>query len=100
MPTKMIPRDLTKVIIVEMSAFGINSDDDAFRVDRTAEFVEIGNCDTGAMVVPSLPETMGKTSLLALYCEATASGALVNKGTVLILDASAFSTNYGDTLIE
>jgi len=100
MPTKMIPRDLTKVIIAEMSTFGVNSDHGASKVDRTAEFVEVGKCNTGAMVVPSLPEIMGKTSLLALYCEDTASGALVNKGTVLILDASAFSTNYGDTLIE
>ncbi|KAI9566128.1 hypothetical protein HD554DRAFT_2174841 [Boletus coccyginus] len=99
MPTKMIPRDLTKVIIVEMSAFGVNSDDEASKIDRTAEFVEIGGCDAGAMVVPSLPEIMGKSSLLALYCEDTASGALVNRGTVLIMDASAFSTDYGDTLI-
>ena len=93
-----IPRDHTKVILVDMAALGVNSDDEASKVDRVVEFVEIGVCESLAMVA-DLPELSTKTSLLALCCEEMISGALLNKGTALILDASAFSTDHCDIVV-
>ena len=95
-----IPRDFTKVILVDMAALGVNSDDEASKVDRVVEFVEIGVCETLAILVDLPLEFSTKTSLLALCCQEMASGALLNKGTALILDASAFSTDHCDTVVE
>ena len=94
-----IPSHHTKVIIVDMLALGVDLDDETSEVDRVVEFVEIGVCETLALIA-DLPELLTKTSLLTLCCEEMASGALMNKGTALILDASAFSTEYCDIVIE
>ena len=100
MRTKAIPRDQTKVIIADMSTFGVSSDEDASKIDRVVEFVEIGKCEVGSLLLPSLPGLAKVTALLALYCEKTGLGTFVNKGTVLVTDASALSTEYGDIVIE
>jgi len=95
-----IPRDDTKVILVDMAALGVSSDDEASKIDKVVEFVEIGVCRTLAVLADLPPEFSRKTSLLALFCEEMPSGALLNKGAALILDASAFSTDYCDTVVE
>jgi len=99
-PREAIPRDDTKAILVDMATFGINSYEEASKIDRVVEFVEIGVCHTLAFIADLPPEFSMKTALLALCCEEMTSGALLNKGTVLILDASAFSTDHCDTVIE
>jgi len=95
-----IPRDDTKVILVDMAALGVSSDDEASKIDEVVEFVEIGVCRTLAVLADLPPEFSRKTSLLALFCEEMPSGALLNKGAALILDASAFSTDYCDTVVK
>ena len=98
MPTEAIPRDQIKVTIADESTFGTSSDGDASKIDRVVEFVEIGRCEVG-FLLPSLPRLTEVPALLALYCEKAGRRTLVNKGTVLITDASALSTGYDDIVI-
>lgn len=104
-PIATIPSHMTKVIIIDMSALGLDTmkDDDVFDenfgIDKIFEFVEIGECQTTAMLVDQM-EINNKTSLLTLCCERTASGNLVNRGTALILDASALSTAYLHVIVQ
>lgn len=104
-PIATIPSHMTKVIIIDMSALGLDTmkDDDVFDenfgIDKIFEFVEIGECQTTAMLVDQM-EINNKTSLLTLCCERTASGNLVNRGTALILDASALSTAYSHVIVQ
>ena len=95
-----IPNHDTKVIIVDMRTLGVNLDDETSEIDRVIEFVEVGVCAETLAIIADLPELATKTSLLTLCCEEMASGALINKGTALILDASALSTEYCDIVIE
>ena len=66
--------------------------DPVFSYEATMEFVEIGSCvhepflmDGGDM------HLVGRSSLLCLGCKANGSGVLENKGTILIINASALS---------
>lgn len=101
-PITAIPPHLTKVIIIEMSAFGLTDEEihaKDFGIDKIVEFVDIGMCTT-VLVLPDQWELSTKTSLLTLCCERTVSGNLVNRGTALIMDASALSPAYSNIVVQ
>ncbi|KDR73960.1 hypothetical protein GALMADRAFT_250678 [Galerina marginata CBS 339.88] len=92
-PTSNIPEENIRPVIV--SGESRLSDEDyansEVRYDKEVELVELGVCIHYALFAdPGDAKYMTQTALLALECEEP-SGHLVNRGTVLVLDASAFS---------
>lgn len=92
-PTSDIPDKKVHPVIV--SGESRLSDEEYFspevKYDKEVELVELGICVHHALFSdPGDEKYMRHTAILALECEES-SGCLLNRGTVLVLDASAFS---------
>jgi hypothetical protein len=92
-PTSEIPEEKIHVIIVDGSRISDEEySNDGFDYDKITNFVEVGRCEHHALFSDAEDHVLrSNTAVLALECEDTASGQLTNKGTVLILNASALS---------
>ena len=68
--------------------------------EATMQFVEIGSCSHEPFLMDGEDMHLtGLTSLLCLGCEVNDSGSLVNKGTVLVIDASALAGEFSPLTI-
>lgn len=93
-PISEIPEENIRPVI--LSGESRLSDEDYFssevKYDKEVELVELGECiQLGLFPDPGDQKYMTRTAVLALECD-DSSGCLVNRGTVLVLDASAFSS--------
>ncbi|KAF9557745.1 hypothetical protein CPC08DRAFT_710151 [Agrocybe pediades] len=99
-PTSAIPEEVIRPVV--LSGESRLSDEEYFnkdtKYDKVVQLVELGECFHHALFPDPGDEKYSKhTALLTLECEEPAtsvdsSGCLVNRGTVLILDASALSS--------
>ena len=92
-----IPDEALSVVVMDGSAMMTDEEyfDRSFSYEATMEFVEIGSCSHEPFLMDGEDmHLIGRPSLLCLGCKANDSGSLVNKGTVLLIDASALSGEF------